>query len=174
MVVSAIVADGKLSGRRRAKHQEYLSRRTSMLRTTTIGFASAIALGLSVASPAAAFHGGSGGAMAGHGGGAAIHSGSFARGNTTVGGNFARGNTMVGGNFARGNMMTMRHDRDFARDRDFDRDHDRFRFHRFFPRFAFGFNTFADVDAPVFEGCLSLHRVWTRFGWRLRRVWVCG
>ena len=121
-----------------------------MLRTTIIGFASAIALGLSVASPAAAFHGGSGGAMAGHGGGAVVHSGSLAR----------------------GNMTAVRHDRDFARDRDFDRDHDRFRFHRFFPAFAFGFNTF--VDAPIVEGCLSLHRVWTRFGWRLRRVWVCG
>ena len=105
--------------------------------------------------------GGGGGVMMGHGGGGAM----MGRGGGAV---------IHDGGFARGNMMAMRHDRDFGRDHHFDRDHDRFRFRRFFPGFAFGFDTYADVGAPYFEDCFVLHRVWTRFGWRLRRAWVCG
>jgi hypothetical protein len=47
--------------------------------------------------------------------------------------------------------------------------HDRFAFrHHFFPfrhRFAF-----ATVDG----GCFAVRRVWSPWGWRWHRVWVCG
>jgi hypothetical protein len=37
------------------------------------------------------------------------------------------------------------------------------------PRFGFGFG------APFFAygSCSTVHRVWTPFGWRWRRIWVC-
>ncbi len=51
--------------------------------------------------------------------------------------------------------------------------------HRYFggPRFSFGFGFGAPVYAyaapyPVY-GCWRESRVWTPFGWRWHRVWVC-
>jgi hypothetical protein len=120
-----------------------------MVRTTALGVACAIALALGAGSPAAAFHGGAGGggmgrsggggAMMPHGGGAAFH----------------------GGGFEHGHVMAMGHDHDFDRgrgfrhDRDFDHDHDRFR--RFFPGFAFGFDTYSDIDYPAYPDCFVVH-----------------
>jgi hypothetical protein len=70
----------------------------------------------------------------------------------------------------------MGRDRDFGRrfdrDHDFDRDRNRFRFRRFFPTFAFGFNTYSDDYYN--DDCFVLQRVWTRHGWLLRRIWVCS
>jgi hypothetical protein len=107
--------------------------------------------------------------------------GGMMRGGGMMGGGFHGGAMMGGGfhgGFARSAMMG-RHD--FGRfDRDdhrFDRD-DRFfrfhrfvRFHRFFPVFAAGFPVFADATVG---SCFVVHRVWTHWGWRLRRIWVCG
>jgi hypothetical protein len=43
---------------------------------------------------------------------------------------------------------------------------------RFFrPRFGFRFG--APFAYGAFAGCNQLRRVWTPFGWRWRRVWVC-
>jgi hypothetical protein len=75
--------------------------------------------------------------------------------------------------FSRGSMVAMGHDHDrdfgrrFDRDHDFDRDH----FRRFFPAFAFGFgfNNYPDIDYD----CYVVRRVWTPFGLRVRRFWVC-
>jgi hypothetical protein len=43
------------------------------------------------------------------------------------------------------------------------------------PGFSFGFGVSPgyayDYD---YDGCYRLHRVWTPWGWRLRRVYVCG
>jgi hypothetical protein len=35
---------------------------------------------------------------------------------------------------------------------------------------------FALIRAPILlhYGCMRVHRVWTHWGWRWRRVWVCG
>jgi hypothetical protein len=35
---------------------------------------------------------------------------------------------------------------------------------------------FALIRAPILidEGCWRVHHVWSPWGWRLRRVWVCG
>jgi hypothetical protein len=48
-----------------------------------------------------------------------------------------------------------------------------FRHHdRFFVRDRFFFGpSFAFVDGP---GCVRVRRVWTPWGWRWRRIWVCG
>ncbi len=50
-------------------------------------------------------------------------------------------------------------------------DHDRFRHHhhRFF-RNGFGFSSFAFAGD---DGCYAPRRVWTPWGWRWRRIWVC-
>lgn len=45
-----------------------------------------------------------------------------------------------------------------------------FRHHRFH-RFHNGF-FFASIDDSY--GCVAVSRVWTPWGWRWRRVWVCG
>ncbi len=45
-----------------------------------------------------------------------------------------------------------------------------FRHHRFH-RFHNGF-FFASIDDGY--GCVTVSRVWTPWGWRWRRVWVCG
>jgi hypothetical protein len=143
-----------------------------MFRTTFIGLGCAIALGVGLASPA--------GAMGGHMGGGPMGAG-------PVGGHMGAGpvggGAIHGANVGRGSMMAMRPDsgrfaqHDMGRmrmgDRDHDRDrhdHDRF---RFFPAFAFGVNTYADVYDPSGD-CWELHRIWTHAGWRLRRLWVCN
>jgi hypothetical protein len=134
-----------------------------MFRSTSIGLACAFALGIGLASPAGAMGGHmGGGAMGGHMGGGAVH-----------GANVGRGSTMAmrpdsgSGRFVQHDMGRMRMgDRDHDRDR---HDHDRF---RFFPAFAFGVNTYADVYDPSGD-CWELHRNWTHAGWRLRRIWVC-
>lgn len=49
----------------------------------------------------------------------------------------------------------------------------RFGFHRWGPRFAFGFAA-APWRSYAFAGsCSRLRRTWTPFGWRWRRIWVC-
>jgi hypothetical protein len=41
------------------------------------------------------------------------------------------------------------------------------------PRFAFGFGA-GPWSSYAFAGsCSRVHRIWTPFGWRWRRVWVC-
>ncbi len=55
----------------------------------------------------------------------------------------------------------------------FDRIEDRLE-HRSFFRHPFR-RDFAFVRAPlVADGCLRLRHVWTPWGWRWHRVWVCG
>jgi hypothetical protein len=133
-----------------------------MFRTTFIGLGCAIALGVGLASPAGAMGGHMGGGpMGGHMGGGAIH-----------GANAGRGSMMAmrpdSGRFAQHDTGRMRMgDRDHDRDR---HDHDRF---RFFPAFAFGVNSYADVYDPSGD-CWEFHRIWTHAGWRLRRLWVCN
>jgi len=143
-----------------------------MFRSTSIGLAATLALGIGLASPAGAMGGHmGGGAMGGHMGGGAM-------------GGHMGGGTIQGANVGRGSMMAMRPDwssgrfvqHDMGRmrmgDCDHDRDrHDHNRF-RFFPAFAFGVNTYADVYDPSGD-CWELHRIWTHAGWRLRRIWVC-
>lgn len=141
-----------------------------MLRTTAIGLVSIIALGVSLASPAAAAGGHPGGGGAGRGAGAG-------------------GGAISGAGVGRASMMAVRSDsspgrtteHDMGRmrmggdhDHDHDRDrhgHDRF---RFFPAFAVGVNTYADIYDPTYGDCWELHRVWTHAGWRLRRYWACN
>jgi hypothetical protein len=137
-----------------------------MLRTTTIGFVSAVALGVSLASPAGAMggHMGSAGAMGGHMGGGAIHGPSAGHG--SIG---AMRSDSSPGRFAQHDMgrTRMGGDHEHERDGDHDRDHHgHFRF--------FGVNTYADVYDPTYGDCWELHRVWTHAGWRLHRSWVCN
>jgi hypothetical protein len=151
-----------------------------MLRTTAIGFVSIIALGVGLGSPAGAMGGHvGGGPMGGHMGAGSM--GGHMGGGAIQGANVGRGGMMAmrtdssPGRFAQHDMGRMRMgDRDHDRDRhDHDRDrhdHDRF---RFFPAFAFGVDTYADVYDPSGD-CWELHRIWTHAGWRLRRLWVCN
>jgi hypothetical protein len=132
-----------------------------MLRTTFIGFVSATALGVSLASPA--------GAMSGRTSGGTMHSTGAGPGNMAA----TRSNSSPG-RLEQHDMGRMRMTADRGHDRDHDRDHrghDRF---RFFPAFAFGVNTYADVYDPTSGDCWELHRVLTHAGWRLRRYWVCS
>jgi hypothetical protein len=133
-----------------------------MLRTTFVRIASALALGLGLASPAGAMSAHMGGGSAMHSvGGIALQGAGGSRGGMTA----MRSNSWPGG-FARHDMGRMR-----MGDRDHDRGrHDHF---RFFPAFAFGVNTYADVYDPSGD-CWELHRIWTHAGWRLRRLWVCN
>jgi len=44
------------------------------------------------------------------------------------------------------------------------------------PRISFGVGVAPyayDYDYGYGPGCYRVHRVWTPFGWRIRRVWVC-
>jgi hypothetical protein len=140
-----------------------------MFRTTFIGLASALALGIGLASPAGAMGGHmGGGAMGGHMGGGAMGGGAIHDANVGRGSMMAMRSDFSHGRFAEHDMGRMRMgDRDRDRDR---RDRDRF---RFFPAFAFGVNTYADVYDPSGD-CWELHRIWTHAGWRLRRLWVCN
>jgi hypothetical protein len=168
-----------------------------MLKATTIGLVSVMALGVGLAAAPSAAIGGQWG-----GGGGAMHGGSMGGGGAIHGGNMG-GGAVRGGNVGGGSMMATRsdsssgrmpqremghdmdrtrmaedHDRDRGRDWDHDRDrdrdrHDHDRFH-FFPAFAFGIDSYSDVYDPDYGGCFELHRVWTHVGWRLRRVWVCN
>jgi hypothetical protein len=149
-----------------------------MLRTAAIGLVSVIALGVSIASPAAAMGGHMGGGGGGGRGGAGNAGGSVMHGaNAGPGGMMVRSNSSPGsapGRFADHDMGRMRvgEDRDHGRDRDHDRDRrDRDHF-RFFPSFAFAVDTFSNVYDPDF-GCWQYHRVLTHAGWRLRRIWAC-
>jgi hypothetical protein len=154
-----------------------------MLRTTAIGLVSIIALGVSLASPAAAAGGHPGG-----GGGAGRSAG--AGGSAMSGAGMGRGSMISGAGAGHGSMMAVRSDsapgrtadHDMGRmrmggDHDHDRDHDHGRHghdrFRFFPAFAFGVNTYADTYDPTYGDCWELHRIWTHAGWRLRRYWVC-
>jgi hypothetical protein len=136
-----------------------------MRRTTAIGFVSAVALGVSLASPASA--------MSGRTSGGTMHSTGAGPGNTAA----MRSNSSPG-RMEQHDMGRMRVAGDYVRDKDHDRDrdrdhrdHDRF---RFFPAFAFGVNTYDDVYDPTSGDCWEFHRVWTHAGWRLRRYWVCN
>jgi hypothetical protein len=139
-----------------------------MLKATTIGFVSIIALGVSLAAPSFAIAGHMGGGWSGGGGMSHV---SYSGG---------RSGTMSGradfssGRFAQHDMGhdmgRMRMAEDHDRDRDRDRhDHDHL---RFFPAFAFGLDTYSDVYDPDYS-CFELRRIWTHAGWRLRRAWVC-
>jgi hypothetical protein len=137
-----------------------------MLRTTACGIVSIIALGFSLASPAAAAggHPGGGGVHGIGAGGGAIHNSGAGRGSM-----MALRTDSSPARFADHDMGRMRMGGDRDHDRDHDRnrhDHDRF---RVFPAFAFGVDTYADT----YGDCWELHRVWTHAGWRLRRSWVC-
>jgi len=164
-----------------------------MLRTTTIGLVSIIALGVGLASPAAGMGNHPGGGGSGGGsmrgastGGGSMQSGGSMRGASTGGGSMQSGgvgrSSMMAvrsdsspGRLADHDMGRMRMGEDHDRGRDHDRDrhdHDRF---RFFPSFAFGLNTYyADTYDPGYSGCWELHRVWSHGAWRLHRFWVCN
>jgi hypothetical protein len=130
----------------------------------------------------------SGGAMISHGaaagapmsGGAMISHGAAAGGAMSGGAVMSRsgpvaavGGGAVSGGLARGNMIATGPGWGFHHDH-FDHDHHRFfRFHRFFPAFALGYS-YSDYEYPSYEDCYVVQRVWTHYGWRLRRVWVCG
>ena len=140
-----------------------------MLRATAIGLVSAIALGVGLASTAAA--------MGGHMGGGGGHMGGGHMGGAW-GGGAGRGTMMSmrsdvsSGRIAQHDMGGMRMTRDHDHDHDHDRhEHGRF---RFFPAFAFDINTYSDIYDPTYGTCWELHRAWTHAGWRLRRVWVCN
>jgi hypothetical protein len=157
-----------------------------MLRATAIGIVSILALGVGLATPAAAAGGhpggGSGGAggtaygISAGGGSGAVHDAGAGRGSM-----MAARSDFSPARLADHDMGRMRmggdrdhdrdHDHDRGRDHDRDRhDHDRF---RFLPAFAFGVNTYADTYDSTYGDCWELHRVWTHAGWRLRRYWVC-
>jgi len=147
-----------------------------MLRTTAIGLVSAIALSVSLASPAGAAMGGHmgghmggqmGGQMGGHMGGGAIHGADAGRGSM-----MANRSDSSSGRFAQPDMGRMRMGGDRDHDRDH-HDHDHDRDHHGHFRF-FGVNTYADVYDPTYGDCWELHRVWTHAGWRLHRSWVCN
>jgi hypothetical protein len=123
-----------------------------------------------------------GGGGAGRGGGGGGMQGGGMQGGGIGGGNAGRASPMSTrsesspGRYADHDMGRMRagedHDRDHGRDHDRDRhDHDRF---RFFPSFAFGFDTYSDGYVPGYgDDCWELHRVLIRGHWRLHRIWVC-
>jgi hypothetical protein len=49
--------------------------------------------------------------------------------------------------------------------------------HRLAFRHPFFFrHRFAVVRAPILidDGCWRVHHIWTDWGWRWRRIWVCG
>jgi hypothetical protein len=149
-----------------------------MLRANFVGIASALVLGIGLASPAGAM----GGHMGGGGGGGAVHATGGGGGGGTMhatggsagvsrGGMTAMHSSFSSGGFAPHDMGHMRMgDRDHDHDRG-RHDHDHF---RFFPTFAFGVNTYTDVYDPTYGGCLELRKFRTHAGWRWRRVWVCG
>jgi hypothetical protein len=141
-----------------------------MLKTKAIGLVSAIALGISLASPAGAMGGQKGGgAMSGQTGGGPMHGADTGRGNMT-----AMRSDSSPGRSAEHDMGRMRMGGDHDRDRDHDRDHHDHDHFRLFPAFAFGVNTYADVYNPTSDDCWQLRRVWTHASWRLRRFWVCN
>jgi hypothetical protein len=49
----------------------------------------------------------------------------------------------------------------------------RFRHHRFHHRFAFAVPFAVGAYAAAYDSCYRLHRVWTPWGWRWHRVYVC-
>jgi hypothetical protein len=153
-----------------------------MLRSTTVGLVSAIALGVILAAaPSAAIAGHSGGGAGGMRGGGNMGGSAIRAGNVGGGSMMAARSDFSSGRFSQrdmdhdiGRMRMGDHDHDRGHDRDHDHDrdrhdHDRF---RFFPAFAFGVDSYSDVYDPDY-GCFELHRVWTHAGWRLRRVWGC-
>lgn len=77
--------------------------------------------------------------------------------------------TRFGNNFATRNNAVVNNRAGFNNHVRF-ADHDRFRHrHRFF-RNRFGFSSFAFAGD---DGCYAPRRVWTPWGWRWRRIWVC-
>jgi hypothetical protein len=52
-----------------------------------------------------------------------------------------------------------------------DRFEDRFDRRFFFVRHPFAFRRFAFVGG---DGCVSIRRAWTPWGWSWQRIWVCG
>jgi hypothetical protein len=147
-----------------------------MLRTTAIGLVSAIALGVSLASPAGAMSGktGGGGSAAITGGGA-VHSVNAGPGSITAVRSYSSPGRIADHDIGR-MRMGRDHDRDHDRGRDGDHDRDRHDHDRlrFFPAFAFGVNTYADTYDPTYGDCWELHGVWRHGGWRLHRFWVCN
>jgi hypothetical protein len=135
-----------------------------MLRTSSIGLVSAIALG--IASPAGAMSGKTGGGVSS---GAKAGPGSM----TTVRSSSSPGRIADHdmGRMSMGRDHDRDHDHDRGRDHDRDRhDHDRFHFVR---ALDFGVNTYADVYDPSYSSCWELHKVRIHKTWELRRVWVC-
>ena len=133
-----------------------------MLRATTIGIVSVVALGVSLAAPAQAHM---------NGGGSSMHGGSGGNGGNTM----AAHSSGTGPSFVSHDMSQMHMDRDHMdhdhMDRDhMDHDHDRHHF-RFFPTFAYGIDTYADNYDPTY--CWEVIKVRTHLGLRYRRVWVC-
>ena len=161
-----------------------------MLRTTAIGLVSTIALCVSVGAASAGHMGGGGG---GGGGGSAMHSGGGGGGGGGPAMHSVGGGGGAGAGAGRVSMMSMRsesssgrfvehdmghmrvgemHDHDRDHGHDFDRDHDRDHRFRFFPAFAYGYNTYSDDYDPGYD-CWDVQRVLIHGHLRLRRIWVC-
>jgi len=145
-----------------------------MMRKTIIALAALAAIGV-IQMPAGALaahanggsmgasHASSGSMVAARGGSvAASHPSGFQGRAGTQG-------TRFGNNFATRNNAVVNNRAGFNNHVRF-ADHDRFRHrHRFF-RNRFGFSSFAFAGD---DGCYAPRRVWTPWGWRWRRIWVC-
>lgn len=145
------------------------------MRKTIIAFAALAAIGMTqmpAGALAAHSNGGSMGATHGSGGSmgatrggsvAASHASTFGSSAGTQGARF-RNNFATRNNAVVNNRVGFNNRVRFA-------DHDRFfrHHHRFF-RNRFAFSTFAFAGD---DGCYAPRRVWTPWGWRWRRIWVC-
>ena len=142
-----------------------------MLGSKALGLVSLIALGISLATPAGAKSGNTGGGSIHNSAGISNHTG-----NSTGGNMMAIRSEPTSGKYAQHDMDGMRMgDRDrHDRDHDHDRDHHNRDHFRFFPTFAYGVNTYDDVYDPTYEGCWQLRKVLVHASWRLHRVWVCN
>ncbi len=147
-----------------------------MLRKMVIGLATIAAIGIaSVPMYAAARggggHGGGGGSHGGgggsHGGGGGFHGGAaaFHGGAAAFHGGMATGGGFAGSRFA---AMPGRTGFSGVSGRSF---HNRHHF-RNFALFGIG-GSYAYADYP-YDDCYDLVRVRTHYGWRWRRVYVCG
>ena len=143
-----------------------------MRRKTISMLVASVALGMAILpSPvSAAMRGGSGG-MGMHGGMA----GGF-RGGMSAGPGF-RGGMSTGPNFRQGFAVR---DNFAFRNRAFINNRVALRNHVFINnRFAFRHHRFHRFARPFFvasvgDDCFIVRHVWTPWGWRWRRVWVCG
>jgi hypothetical protein len=135
----------------------------AMLRKMVIGLATIAAIGIASVPMNASARGGGGGGHGGgggsHGGGGGFHGGAAFHGGMATGGGFA------GSRFA---AMPGRTGFSGVSGRSF---HNRHHF-RNFALFGIG-GSYAYADYP-YDDCYDLVRVRTHYGWRWRRVDVCG